>query len=123
MVTNSDAGSRRGSESDYEKDFDELRGLADDPGRDRLIRRSLDVLAADSTRPVLRDFAEDVRHGRMSLAEAASSSAYAEEFTTHVRGFLDWYSQLSDDERAARAAAGEAYLASLTEEDDLEEAS
>ncbi|MET9018806.1 hypothetical protein ABZV93_02360 [Actinopolymorpha sp. NPDC004070] len=108
---------------DYEKELDGLRRLADDPGRDRLIRRSLDILAADSTRPVLRDFAEDVRHGRMGLAEAASSSAYAGEFTTHVRGFLDWYTQLSSDERAAQAAAGEAYLASLTEEDNLEEAS
>ncbi|MFD2082124.1 hypothetical protein [Actinopolymorpha cephalotaxi] len=111
------------SESYYEKEFAELRRLADDPGRERLLRRSLDILAGDRSRPVLRDFAEDVRHGRMGLAEAAASSAYTEEFTTHVRGFLDWYTQLSDDERGAQAAAGEACLASLTENDDLEEAS
>ena len=123
MVTDSEAVSGGGPEPDCEREFDELRRLADDPGRDRLLRRSLAILAADRSRPVLRDFAEDVRHGRMGLAEAASCSAYAEEFTTHVRGFLDWYTQLSDDERAQQAATGEAYLASLTAEDDLEEAS
>ncbi|MGW0229718.1 hypothetical protein ACWDWO_15510 [Actinopolymorpha singaporensis] len=123
MLTGSDAGSRGWPEAGCEKEFDELRQLADDPGRVLLLRRSLDVLAADRSRPVLRDFAEDVRHGRMGLAEAAFSSAYTEEFTTHVRGFLDWYARLSDDERAAQAAAGKAYLDALLEDDGLEEAS
>lgn len=123
MVTNSDTGPRGSSGPSWEKEFDEFRRLTDDRGRVRLLRRSLGILAADRSRPVLRDFAEDVRHGRMGLAEAASSSAYAEEFTPHVRGFLDWYAQLSDDERAEQAAAGEAYLDALTEDDHTAEAS
>lgn len=123
MATNSDARRDGQSEPNYDKKLEELRRLTNDPGRTQFLRRSLEILARDSTRPALRDFADDVRHGRMGLAEAASSSAYAEDFATHVRGFLDWYAHLSDDERAAQAAAGQAYLTSLTEDDELKEAS
>jgi hypothetical protein len=71
----------------------------DDPRRLRALRDSLSQLA-ESPQPELRELAQAVLNGEVTLRSAALSSAYAHPLDDAFGSFWTYYNQLTPDERS-----------------------
>jgi hypothetical protein len=81
-----------------------------DPGRARMLRESLRRLADHGEQPELREMARDVLAGRTTLRAAMQAQAYRGPLGEQVTKFLDWYRNLSPEERTRQEAAGRQQL-------------
>ncbi|MFC7527575.1 hypothetical protein [Actinoplanes sp. GCM10030250] len=67
------------------------------PDDDRLVERLLEHLRNESCDLRLRDLADDVLNGRLSLAEAMATSTAAEAISPRLPDFLNWFHGLDDN--------------------------
>jgi hypothetical protein len=75
---------------------------------DPMMQGALNHLAKHGGTPILRELAREVLAGRMTLRQAAASSAYSDALAGMTRSGLDRINKLSPEERAAMRDQGEA---------------
>ncbi|MDQ8701996.1 hypothetical protein RCO28_05755 [Streptomyces sp. LHD-70] len=108
---------------DPEKRFDdsELLDMSQgDPAQARLLRKSLETLAAGHGGDALKEMAREVLSGRSSLREAANVSAYSEGLIEQARPMTEKWASMSDVEREEVAAEGRRAIAAEQEQIDGE---
>ncbi|MFM9366660.1 hypothetical protein [Streptomyces sp. Da 82-17] len=108
---------------DPEKRFDdsELLDMSQgDPAQARLLRKSLETLAAGHGGDALKEMARDVLAGRSSLREAANVSAYSEQLIEQARPMAEKWASMSELEREEVAAEGRRAIAAEQDEIDGE---
>jgi hypothetical protein len=89
-----------------------------DPGRVRLLRKSLRALAEGAGGPALREMARDVLAGRIGLRDAALSSYYGAELLPHAERSIERWQGLTEQERTRLVASGAAAMEKLRAEED-----
>lgn len=108
---------------DPEKRFDdsELLDMSQgDPAQAKLLRKSLETLAAGHGGDALKEMASDVLAGRSSLREAANVSAYSDQLIEQAAPMAEKWASMSEAERDAAAAEGRRLIAAEQEEIDEE---
>ncbi|MDI3417271.1 hypothetical protein [Streptomyces luteolus] len=108
---------------DPEKRFDdsELLDMSQgDPAQARLLRKSLETLAAGHGGDTLKEMAQEVLSGRSSLREAANVSAYSEGLIEQAQPMTEKWASMSDVEREEVAAEGRRAIAAEQEQIDEE---
>ena len=78
------------------------RDLAEMAGNPRVaaeIKNHLQRLSRGAGGPELAEMARDLLEGRTSLREVGKSEVYADQFNAATRRFLDWYHELTPEER------------------------
>ncbi|MBB1256603.1 hypothetical protein H3146_25120 [Streptomyces sp. OF3] len=89
-------------------DDSEFLDIARDPADARSLRNSLELLRKGAAGPILKEMAEEVLSGRLSLRQAVNVSSYAEAGLAESRDFQEKWAAMSDAEREELAAQGEA---------------
>ena len=67
---------------------------------DRFLRH----LAANGDNPGVRELADQVLQGTISLSQGLNAPAYADALAPGLAGFTQWYDTLSDDQRSKEAS-------------------
>jgi hypothetical protein len=101
---------------------DLLHATGGDRARARLLRQVLTRLSQGTGGERLREMADDVLAGRLSLSDAMASPYYGEAVQEQTTEFLEWHQRLSDEERAEHVRRGEAEIERLRDEIDAESA-
>lgn len=91
-------------------DSEFLEMTQQDAAQAKILRQSLEHLASGLGGPAMKEMAQEVLSGRMSLREAADVSAYAEEAVQQSAPLAEKWASMSDSEREALAADGERRL-------------
>ncbi|NBE51346.1 hypothetical protein GUY60_07895 [Streptomyces sp. YC537] len=91
-----------------------------DPAQAKMLRKSLETLAAGHGGDALKEMAQDVLAGRSSLREAANVSAYSDQLIEQARPMTDKWVSMSEAERDAVAAEGRRAIAAEQEQIDEE---
>ncbi|MFI0242359.1 hypothetical protein [Streptomyces sp. NPDC016845] len=86
--------------------------LTDDPVQQRLLRKAMEVFQRGDAGPVLKEMAQEVLAGRVSLREVTRIPAYAEAVIEQGQDFRRQWDAMPDRERDALARSGEQQLAS-----------
>ncbi|MEU6301974.1 hypothetical protein [Streptomyces chartreusis] len=108
---------------DSEKQFDdsELMEMSQgDPAQARLLRKSLETLAAGHGGDALKEMAQEVLSGRVGLRDAANVSAYADQLVDQAAPMAEKWAALSEAEREELAAEGRRAIAAEQEQIDEE---
>ncbi|MCX5093289.1 hypothetical protein OOK36_31260 [Streptomyces sp. NBC_00365] len=103
-------------EPDKKIDESEFLDIAKDPAEARALRKALEQLASGSAGGVLKEMSQEVLSGRIGLREASSIPVYVEAASERSHDFLKAWDEMSEQERAAKAAEGEGYLGELRRE-------
>jgi hypothetical protein len=103
-------------EPDNKIDESEFLDIAKDPAEARALRKALEQLASGSAGGVLKEMSQEVLSGRIGLREASNIPAYVEAVSERSHDFLKAWDEMSEQERAAKAAEGEGYLGELRRE-------
>lgn len=74
-----------------------------DLGQERLVDRLLAHIETNGKDERLRELAAGIRSGSASWAESLGASFYSEALRPGLDGFVGWYDQLSESERAEHA--------------------
>jgi hypothetical protein len=74
-----------------------------DYARERLVDKLLAHVAENGDDERLRELATGIRQGSAGWAESLSASFYAEALQPKLDGFIGWYDQLSETDRAEEA--------------------
>lgn len=90
-----------------------------DPAQARLLRKSLEALAAGHGGDALKEMAQEVLSGRASLRDAANVSAYADQLVEQAAPMAEKWASLSEAEREELAAEGRRLIAE--EQDQIDE--
>jgi hypothetical protein len=96
-------------EPDEGKRFDDselLEMSQGDPAQARLLRKSLETLAAGHGGDTLKEMAQEVLSGRTGLREAANVSAYSDQLIEQATPMLEKWDSLSEAQREELAAEG-----------------
>jgi hypothetical protein len=88
---------------------DSIRDVARDPRKAKLLRASLQRLA-DGPDGLLKEMAESVLRGEVSLREAALSNVYGPELGAAFSRFSTYYDKLDEAERERLVATAERQL-------------
>lgn len=88
-----------------------------DPGTTRMLRESLRRLADQGHSAELREMAQGVLGGRITLREAALSQAYGSALAERVQTFLHEYQSMAPAEREALVDEGRRRLERLAQEE------
>ena len=99
---------------DSEKQFDDselLEMSQGDPAQARLLRKSLETLAAGHGGDALKEMAQEVLSGRVGLRDAANVSAYADQLVDQAAPMAEKWAALSEAEREELAAEGRRAIA------------
>jgi len=108
---------------DSEKQFDDselLEMSQGDPAQARLLRKSLETLAAGHGGDALKEMAQEVLSGRVGLRDAANVSAYADQLVDQAAPMAEKWAALSEAEREELAAEGRRAIAAEQEQIDEE---
>ncbi|MFE4575040.1 hypothetical protein [Streptomyces chartreusis] len=108
---------------DSEKQFDDselLEMSQGDPAQARLLRKSLETLAAGHGGDALKEMAQEVLSGRVGLRDAANVSAYADQLVDQAAPMAEKWAALSEVEREELAAEGRRAIAAEQEQIDEE---
>jgi hypothetical protein len=108
---------------DPEKRFDDselLEMSQGDPAQARLLRKSLETLAAGHGGDALKEMAQEVLSGRSSLREAANVSAYSDQLIEQAAPMTEKWASMSEAEREEAAAEGRRNIAAEQERVDEE---
>ncbi|MFG1668712.1 hypothetical protein [Streptomyces sp. Y7] len=108
---------------DSEKQFDDselLEMSQGDPAQARLLRKSLETLAAGHGGDALKEMAQEVLSGRVGLRDAANVSAYADQLVEQAAPMAEKWAALSEAEREELAAEGRRAIAAEQEQIDEE---
>ncbi|MCM2575847.1 hypothetical protein [Streptomyces meridianus] len=81
-----------------------------DPVQARVLQKSLNHLASGLAGDTLKEMAQDVLAGRISLRDAAQVSAYAEQAVEHSAPLAEKWASMSDAEREELAEQGQQQL-------------
>jgi hypothetical protein len=81
-----------------------------DPARAVVLSLSLRRLSSGASGEVLKEMADAILSGRMSLRQAAASDAYSEAFAKGFDGFWARYERMSESERRRAVERGDAQL-------------
>ncbi|MEV1077020.1 hypothetical protein AB0I98_01970 [Streptomyces sp. NPDC050211] len=92
-----------------------------DPAQARLLRKSLETLAAGHGGDALKEMAQEVLSGRASLRDAANVSAYADQLIEQAAPMAEKWASLSEAEREELAAEGRRAIAAEQEQIDEEQ--
>jgi hypothetical protein len=95
----------------------DLRDVGHDPGRTRMLRTSLRVLAEGEAGPELQEMARDVLSGRVSLREALMSSAYSGALRRQAEQGMRQLNAMPAEEREALLESGREALARMAQEE------
>ncbi|MPY59263.1 hypothetical protein [Streptomyces spongiae] len=90
-----------------------------DPAQAKLLRRSLETLAAGHGGDALKEMAQGVLSGRTSLRDAANVSAYADQLIEQATPMAEKWASLSEAQRQELAAEGRRAIAA--EQDRIDE--
>ncbi|MFG2193223.1 hypothetical protein [Streptomyces sp. NPDC048639] len=92
-------------------DESEFLGITKDPAAARLLRKSLEAVAAGGAGDALKEMAQEVLSGRVGLRQAMDISAYSGQLVEQVHSVMEekWDS-LSEKEREELAAEGQRVL-------------
>ncbi|NEB79964.1 hypothetical protein G3I40_32790 [Streptomyces sp. SID14478] len=85
--------------------------LTDDPVQQRLLRKAMEVFRQGGGGPVLKEMAQEVLAGRVTLRDATRVSAYAEELIAQGQEFRTRWEAMPDAEREALGRSGEQQVA------------
>ncbi|MEU6388994.1 hypothetical protein [Streptomyces sp. NPDC046939] len=85
--------------------------LTDDPVQQRLLRKALEQFRRGDAGPVLKEMAQEVLAGRVTLREATRIPAYAEAVIERGQDFRRHWNTISDREREDLARSGQQQLA------------
>jgi hypothetical protein len=88
-----------------------------DLGTKRMLRESLQRLADQGHSAELREMAQSVLGGRISLRQAALSQAYGSALSERVEAFAHEYQSMSLEERGALVDMGRRHLDRLAQEE------
>ncbi|MBO0515270.1 hypothetical protein J0695_26270 [Streptomyces beijiangensis] len=91
-----------------------------DPAQARLLRKSLETLAAGHGGDTLKEMAQEVLSGRASLRDAANVSAYSDQLVEQATPMAEKWASLTDAEREELAAEGRRAIAAEQEQIDEE---
>ncbi|MCX3061778.1 hypothetical protein [Streptomyces beihaiensis] len=80
--------------------------LSDEAPQQRLLRKSLEVFRHDGGNPVLREMAQEVIAGRVTLREAVRIPAYADAVADQAQVFRRRWERMPSDERRALVGEG-----------------
>ncbi|MFB6638503.1 hypothetical protein ACFCYF_14710 [Streptomyces chartreusis] len=108
---------------DSEKQFDDselLEMSQGDAAQARLLRKSLETLAAGHGGDALKEMAQEVLSGRVGLRDAANVSAYADQLVDQAAPMAEKWAALSEAEREELAAEGRRAIAAEQEQIDEE---
>lgn len=90
-----------------------------DPAQARLLRKSLETLAAGHGGDALKEMAQEVLSGRASLRDAANVSAYADQLIEQAAPMAEKWASLSEAQREELAAEGRRLI--TAEQDQIDE--
>ncbi|MFC7310072.1 hypothetical protein ACFQVC_38370 [Streptomyces monticola] len=91
-----------------------------DPAQARLLKKSLETLAAGHGGDALKEMAREVLSGRAGLRDAANVSAYADQLIEQAAPMAEKWASLSEAERDELAADGRRAIAAEQERIDEE---
>ncbi|QIY56346.1 hypothetical protein HEP86_19725 [Streptomyces sp. RPA4-5] len=102
-------------------DESEFLEITQDPAAARLLRKSLEAVAAGGAGEALKEMAQEVLSGRVGFRQAMEISAYSDQLVEQVHAATEekWDS-LSEKERDALAAEGQKVLEKQRQELDEE---
>lgn len=92
----------------------------DDPELEQALEKAkrevLERLAGSPEAGALRELAQSLLSGEMTVMDAVSSNVYADALADGMRQFTTWYQDLSEAEREAAANEGAASLRASAEQ-------
>ncbi len=91
-----------------------------DPAQARLLRKSLETLAAGHGGDALKEMAQEVLSGRAGLRDAVNVSAYADRLIEQAAPMAEKWAALSEAQREELAAEGRRAIAAEQEQIDEE---
>ncbi|MGW1958573.1 hypothetical protein ACWCPI_38550 [Streptomyces sp. NPDC001920] len=91
-----------------------------DPAQARLLRKSLETLAAGHGGDALKEMAQEVLSGRAGLRDAVNVSAYADQLIERAAPMAERWAALSEAQREELAAEGRRAIAAEQERIDEE---
>lgn len=90
-----------------------------DPAQARLLRKSLETLAAGHGGDALKEMAQEVLSGRVGLRDAMNVSAYTDQLIEKATPMAEKWASLSENQREELAAEGKRAIAA--EQDQVDE--
>ncbi|MFE9022303.1 hypothetical protein ACFYNL_27595 [Streptomyces sp. NPDC007808] len=91
-----------------------------DPAQARLLRKSLETLAAGHGGDALKEMAQEVLSGRVGLRDAVNVSAYADQLIERAAPMAEKWASLTEAQREELAAEGRRAIAAEQERIDEE---